>query len=172
MPEPQARVLPRRPADKIVERGEAARLSAEARGRGQTVVFANGCFDILHGGHVSYLNEARALGDLLIVGINSDRSERELKGPDRPIMGADERAELIAGMEAVDGVFVFDELTADASLREVRPSIHAKGTDYTAESVPERAVAEELGIQVCITGDPKQNASKQIMRKIRESGPG
>jgi D-glycero-beta-D-manno-heptose 1-phosphate adenylyltransferase len=159
-----------RPAERIVSREEAARFAREARAAGKTVVFANGCFDILHGGHVSYLNEARAAGDVLIVGVNSDASERAIKGAGRPIMPGVERAELIAGMEAVDRVVIFEEETAEACLRAIRPDVHAKGTDYTAETVPERAIAEELGIRVAITGAPKQNASKLIMKQIREGG--
>jgi rfaE bifunctional protein nucleotidyltransferase chain/domain len=157
------------PIEKVVTRDEAAAFAAETRAAGRTVVFANGCFDILHGGHVSYLNGARAEGDVVIVGVNSDASERRLKGEHRPIVTQAERAELLAGMESVDRVFVFDEETAEASLEAIRPDVHAKGTDYTAETVPERDVAERLGIRVAITGASKQNASKQIMQKIRET---
>ena len=157
------------PAAKIVTREQAAVFADAARRAGRTVVFANGCFDILHGGHVSYLEGARAEGDVLIVGVNSDASERRIKGDARPIVPQAERAELIAGMEAVDRVFVFEEETAEASLRAIRPDVHAKGTDYTAETVPERQVAEALGIRVAIAGAPKQNASKRIMQKIRET---
>ena len=114
------------------------------------------------------MKDARAEGDTLIVGVNSDVSDRAIKGPDRPIMPEGERAELIAGMEAVDRVLIFEELTAERCLREIRPDVHAKGTDYTAETVPERAIANELGIRVAITGNPKTNASKLIMREIRK----
>lgn len=155
------------PAERIIPLEQAAAFAREAQAAGRTVVFANGCFDILHAGHISYLNEARAEGDMLIVGVNSDASERAIKGPDRPIMPERERAELIAGMAAVDRVVIFDELTAEACLRAIRPDVHAKGTDYTAETVPERAIADELGIRVAITGAPKTNASKQIMHTIR-----
>lgn len=164
-------MLTKRPADKIVTRDEAAEFARQMKAEGKAVVFANGCFDILHAGHVSYLNESKAEGDVLVVAVNSDRSERELKGEGRPIMNEAERAELVAGMDAVDRVFIFDERTADESLRLVHPSVHAKGTDYTAETVPEREVAESLGIRVAITGAPKTNASKTIMQKIREGGP-
>lgn len=163
-------MLPREPAEKIVSR-EAARAFVRARQQsGQRVVFANGCFDILHGGHVSYLNDARRRGDALVVGVNSDASERAIKGADRPIMADAERAELIAGMEAVDRVVIFAEETAEACLRRIRPDVHAKGTDYTEQTVPEREIAEELGIEVVITGDPKTNASKQIIRTIQAGG--
>ena len=163
---------PRRPADKVVSMEKAAQFARERQAAGQTVVFANGCFDILHAGHVSYLNESRSEGDVLIVAINSDASEREIKGEDRPVMVQAERAELVAAMEAVDRVFIFEEPTAERGLRAVRPDVHAKGTDYTADSVPERAIADELGIRVAITGAPKTNASKQIMRTIREQSSG
>jgi rfaE bifunctional protein nucleotidyltransferase chain/domain len=157
------------PVDKVVTREQAAAFARQTRAAGRTVVFANGCFDILHGGHVSYLNGAREEGDTLIVGVNSDVSERRLKGPERPVVPEAERAELVAGMEAVDRVFLFDEETAEACLEAIRPDVHAKGTDYTAETVPERRASERLGIRVAITGAPKQNASKQIMQKIRET---
>lgn len=156
------------PADRIVNLAEATAFTREQQAAGKTVVFCNGCFDILHAGHISYLNDARAEGDALIVGINSDASEHAIKGADRPIMPDAERAELIAAMEAVDRVTIFEELTAERCLREIRPDVHAKGTDYTAENVPERAIADELGIRVAITGAPKTNASKKIMRTIRE----
>lgn len=159
---------PAQPGEKVVTREEAAAFAAEQRRQGRVVVFANGCFDILHGGHVSYLEGARSEGDVLIVGVNSDASERRLKGEKRPIVTEAERAELVAGMASVDRVFVFPEDTAEESLRAIRPDVHAKGTDYTAETVPERQVAEELGIRVAITGAPKQNASKQIIQSIRD----
>jgi rfaE bifunctional protein nucleotidyltransferase chain/domain len=158
------------PAEHIVSLEEAAEFARASQAKGQTVVFCNGCFDILHAGHVSYLNEARAHGDVLIVGMNSDTSERAIKGEGRPVMRQAERAELLTSMEAVDRVVIFDELTAERCLRAIRPDVHAKGTDYTAEGVPERAIADELGIRVAITGDPKTNASKKIMQTIRERG--
>jgi len=165
-------LAPAHPADAVVTREEAARFGRAAQAAGKKVVFANGCFDILHGGHISYLNDARAEGDVLIVGVNSDASERAIKGAGRPVMPGVERAELLAGMEAVDRVVIFEEETAEACLREIRPDVHAKGTDYSAETVPERAIAAELGIRVAITGDPKQNASKLIMKQIREGEAG
>lgn len=167
-PFPPPPPLPGRPADRVVTLADAIAFARAAQAAGRTVVFANGCFDILHAGHVSYLNDARAEGDALIVGVNSDASERAIKGEGRPIMPGAERAELLAGMEAVDRVVLFEELTAERCLREIHPDVHAKGTDYSAETVPERAVADELGIRVAITGLPKTNASKQIMREIRE----
>lgn len=149
--------------DRLLQFAEAA------RDRGMTVVLANGCFDLLHGGHISYLEAAADEGDLLVVGVNSDASERQIKGPDRPIIPQDERAELIAGMQMVDAVVIFDEPTCERLLRELRPDVHAKGTDYTADTVPERDIAKELGIRVAIAGAPKENASKDIISTIRAS---
>jgi D-glycero-beta-D-manno-heptose 1-phosphate adenylyltransferase len=154
---------------KVLSWDEALAFARRARADGKTLVLANGCFDLLHGGHVSYLEAARAQGDLLIVGVNSDRSERELKGPGRPIIPEAERAELVAGMGAVDAVVLFDEPTCERLLRELHPDVHAKGTDYSADTVPERAIARELGIRVAITGDPKENASKDIIRSVRST---
>jgi len=157
-----------KPSEKVVSLEEAVRFARACQAAGRSVVFANGCFDLIHAGHVSYLNDARAEGDAVIVGINSDASERAIKGEGRPIVPADERAELIAGMEAVDRVVIFEERTAERCLRAIRPDVHAKGTDYTPEGVPERSVADELGIRVAITGEAKTNASKTIMKTIRE----
>lgn len=154
---------------KILSWERLLEFAEAARSRGMTVVLANGCFDLLHGGHISYLEAAAAEGDLLFVGVNSDASEREIKGPDRPIIPQDERAELIAGMQMVDSVVIFDEPTCERLLRELRPDVHAKGTDYTTDTVPEREVAKELGIRVAIAGAPKENASKDIIATIRSS---
>lgn len=154
--------------EKIRTVEECEALRKQAADGGKAVVLANGCFDLLHAGHVSYLEGARREGDVLIVGINSDRSEREIKGEGRPILPEGERAELVAGMEAVDAVVIFDEPTCEALLRRLRPDVHAKGTDYTEKTVPERAIADELGIRVAIAGAPKENASKDIIQTIRE----
>jgi rfaE bifunctional protein nucleotidyltransferase chain/domain len=145
---------------------EAARRVAEWRGRGRRVVLANGCFDLLHVGHVRYLNAARGLGDALVVGLNSDASVRRLKGPGRPVMPADERAELIGALAAVDLVVVFDEDRADALIALLRPDVHAKGTDYSEESVPERAAVLTAGGRVAIAGDPKSHATRDIIAAI------
>lgn len=155
---------------KILTLTDAKEFVSVAKQRGERVVFANGCFDLLHGGHISYLEGARAMGDVMIVGLNSDASERELKGDGRPIVPEAERAELLAGMEAVDAVVVFDEPTCENLLRELRPDVHAKGTDYTEDTVPEREVALELGIEIAIAGAPKENASKDIIEALREGG--
>lgn len=154
--------------EKIRRLEDCEALRKQAADAGKAVVLANGCFDLLHAGHVSYLEGARGEGDVLIVGINSDRSEREIKGEGRPILPEGERAELVAGMAAVDAVVIFDEPTCEALLRRLRPDVHAKGTDYTEKTVPERAIADELGIRVAIAGAPKENASKDIIQTIRE----
>jgi rfaE bifunctional protein nucleotidyltransferase chain/domain len=156
-----------KPQQKLLDWSGALAFAERAKRDGKRLVLANGCFDLIHGGHVSYLESARAMGDALIVGINSDRSERELKGPGRPIMPADERAELIAGMEAVDSVVIFDEPTCERLLRELRPHVHAKGTDYTKETVPERETAIELGIEIGIAGAPKEAASRKIIENVK-----
>jgi rfaE bifunctional protein nucleotidyltransferase chain/domain len=145
---------------------EAARQAAEWRGRGRRVVLANGCFDLLHVGHVRYLSAARGLGDALVVGLNSDASVRRLKGPGRPVMAADERAELIGALASVDLVVVFDEDSAEVLIARLRPDVHAKGTDYTEESVPERAAVLAAGGRVAIAGDPKSHATRDLIAAI------
>jgi rfaE bifunctional protein nucleotidyltransferase chain/domain len=147
---------------------EAAKLADRLRADGQRIVLANGCFDLLHVGHVRYLQDARSLGDVLLVGINADSSVTRLKGPGRPIMTAGERAELVGSLAAVDGVVIFEEDTADALVRALRPSVHAKGTDYTAESVPEGAAVREAGGRVAIAGDPKSHATRDLIRLIAD----
>ncbi|HEY7138790.1 MAG TPA: adenylyltransferase/cytidyltransferase family protein [Methylomirabilota bacterium] len=146
---------------------EGARTAAEtARVSGRRVVLANGCFDLLHVGHVRYLEAARALGDLLIVGVNGDAAVRRLKGPGRPLMPAAERAEILAALRAVDHVVVFDDDTADRLIALLRPAVHAKGTDYTAESVPERAAVLAAGGCVAIAGDAKQHSTRDVIAEI------
>jgi rfaE bifunctional protein nucleotidyltransferase chain/domain len=147
---------------------EAGSLAARLRADGQRVVLANGCFDLLHVGHVRYLDAARALGDVLFVGLNSDAAAARLKGPGRPLMSAAERAEILAGLRAVDHVVVFDEDTADRLVSLVRPAVHAKGTDYTAASVPEAASVRAAGGRVAIVGDPKDHATRDLIERIRE----
>ena len=151
---------------------EAARQAAEWRGRGRRVVLANGCFDLLHVGHVRYLTAARGLGDALVVGLNSDASVRRLKGPGRPVMPADERAELVGALAAVDLVVVFDEDRADALIARLRPDVHAKGTDYRVDTVPERATMARLGGITAIAGDIKQHASGELYQRIRRGDAG
>lgn len=136
---------------------------------GKTVVFANGCFDTLHVGHVRYLAGAKAEGDILIVGVNSDASVRPLKGPGRPVLGENARALLVAALRVVDYVVIFSEPNVEKLLEELRPNVHAKGTDYTAESVPERAVADCLAIRVAIVGDPKEHSTRSLFDAIRKA---
>jgi D-glycero-beta-D-manno-heptose 1-phosphate adenylyltransferase len=159
---------------KIVSREELRRHVDQWRSEGKQIVLANGCFDVLHVGHVRYLKAAKALGDKLIVAVNADESVRELKGEGRPAMPEDERAELLAAFEAVDAVLVFPELDVRAVIRELRPSVHAKGTDYTAESVPERDEVVACGGRVAIVGDPKDHSASEFLRRQRmkkESDP-
>ena len=145
---------------------EAARQAADWRSRGRRVVLANGCFDLLHVGHVRYLKAARGLGDALVVALNSDASVRRLKGPGRPVIPADERAELIGALASVDLVVVFDDDSAAALIARLRPDVHAKGTDYTEESVPERAAVLAAGGRVAIAGDPKSHATRDLIAAI------
>ena len=152
----------------LLDLDAAVRLAGQWRREGKRLGLANGCFDLLHVGHVRYLEGARRLGDVLLVGINSDRSVARLKGPGRPIMTAEERAELVGSLAAVDGVVIFDDDTADALVRALRPTVHAKGTDYTAESVPEGAAVREAGGRVAIAGDPKQHATRDLIRLIAD----
>jgi rfaE bifunctional protein nucleotidyltransferase chain/domain len=147
---------------------EAGALAARLRADDKRVVLANGCFDLLHVGHVRYLDAARALGDVLFVGLNSDAAVARLKGPGRPLMPAAERAEILAGLRAVDHVVVFDEDTADRLVSLVRPAVHAKGTDYTDASVPEAASVRAVGGRVAIVGDPKDHATRDLIVRIRE----
>ena len=148
---------------------EAVRLASTCRAQGKRVVLANGCFDLLHVGHVRYLRAARSLGDVLLVALNSDASVRRLKGSGRPLMPAAERAELVGAIAGVDAVLVFDDDRADALIARLRPDIHAKGTDYTADSVPERDTVIKCGGRVAIVGDPKDHSATDIIRNRLES---
>lgn len=154
---------------KILSRESLRERLAEHRQRGQRIVLANGCFDLLHAGHVRYLEGARREGDVLVVAVNSDDSTKRLKGPDRPILPAQPRAELVAALAASDYVVIFDEPDVRALLRDLRPDVHAKGTDYTAETVPERDEAARLGILVAIVGDPKQHSTRDLIARIRQA---
>jgi rfaE bifunctional protein nucleotidyltransferase chain/domain len=154
------------PANRILDRNRLIARVAIARRNGARVVLANGCFDLLHVGHVRYLEGARALGDLLVVGVNSDERVRELKGEGRPYVPERERAEIVAALRAVDFVTIFQEPTVEALLRAIRPDIHAKGTDYTEESVPERDVVRSLGGRVAIVGDPKNHSTSQMLKQL------
>jgi len=150
--------------NKILTREALKRRAAEWRGAGESITLANGCFDLLHVGHVRYLRAAKALGGRLIVAVNSDASVRELKGDGRPLMPAEERAEILSAFEDVDAVVIFPERDVRALIREIRPNIQAKGTDYTANSVPERDVVAEHGGRVEIVGDPKDHSASEIIR--------
>jgi rfaE bifunctional protein nucleotidyltransferase chain/domain len=150
--------------NKILSREELRRRVDEWRRAGERITLANGGFDLLHVGHVRYLRAAKALGGKLVVAINSDESVRALKGEGRPIMPAEERAEIVAALEDVDAVIIFPELDVRAIIREIRPDIQAKGTDYTADSVPERDTVAEYGGRVEIVGDPKDHSTSAIIR--------
>ena len=153
--------------EKILSRKGAQDVLEEHRRAGRRIVFANGVFDLLHVGHIRYLQAARAEGDVLIVGVNSDRSARALKGEGRPILTERARAALVAALAAVDCVVLFDEPDVRELLRELRPDVHAKGTDYTTDSVPERDVAAALGIRIAIVGDPKKHSTRDLLGRLR-----
>ncbi|MFY9662302.1 MAG: adenylyltransferase/cytidyltransferase family protein [Terriglobales bacterium] len=153
---------------KILSRDELRNRVADWRRAGDRITLANGCFDVLHVGHVRYLHAARELGGKLIVAVNADASVRALKGEGRPVMPAAERAEILASLEDVDAVLVFPEPDVRAIIREIHPDFHAKGTDYTADTVPERAEVEACGGRVVIVGDPKNHSATEIIRSRRE----
>jgi len=153
---------------KIVPSNQLRDVISKAKVARKRVVFANGCFDTLHVGHVRYLQGAREKGDILIVGVNSDVSVRRLKGMGRPILNELARAQLVAAVRCVDYVILFPDANVERLLQELRPTVHAKGTDYTVESVPERAVAARLGIEVVIVGDPKNHSTRQLLKSIRK----
>jgi D-glycero-beta-D-manno-heptose 1-phosphate adenylyltransferase len=159
----------REATSKIVLRDVLGQKLAEHKRSGQRIVLANGCFDTLHVGHVRYLAGARREGDVLVVGVNSDSSVCALKGPGRPILDENARAQLVAALRPVDYVVLFAERNVEALLEELRPDVHAKGTDYTAESVPERAVAARLSIRVAIVGDPKDHSTRELLESIRKA---
>jgi D-glycero-beta-D-manno-heptose 1-phosphate adenylyltransferase len=150
----------------VSSREELIKRVASARADGARVVFANGCFDVLHVGHVRYLAGARELGDVLVVGINSDEQVAIQKGAGRPVLPANERAEIVAALESVTYVTIFDEPTVEELLLALKPDIHAKGTDYTADTVPERDVVRSYGGQVAIVGDPKDHSTSAIIAQL------
>jgi D-glycero-beta-D-manno-heptose 1-phosphate adenylyltransferase len=152
---------------KIVGREEAIRRASEEKRSARRVVLANGAFDLLHAGHVRYLEGARAEGDWLVVAVNSDASVARAKGRGRPIVPAPERAEIVAALGCVDAVVVFEEDSPAALLDEIRPDVHAKGTDYTSDSVPERGVVAAYGGRTVIVGDPKDHATTDLIERIR-----
>src|SRR5438034_7985808 len=153
---------------RIVSRTQLLEIIFRARENETRIVLANGCFDVLHAGHVRYLAGAKELGDLLVVGVNSDEQVRVLKGPGRPIMPESERAEIVASLESVDLVTIFTEPTVEALLLALRPDIHAKGTDYTEETVPEREVVRSYGGRVAIVGDPKSHSTSEMISRLAD----
>jgi D-glycero-beta-D-manno-heptose 1-phosphate adenylyltransferase len=153
-----ARILNR---DSLIETTEAAKKA------GQTIVLTNGCFDVLHAGHIRYLQGARELGDVLVVAINADAQVRMLKGAGRPILSEHDRAELVASIEAVDFVTIFAEPTVEQLLLAIQPDVHAKGTDYTEETVPERDVIRSFGGRVAIVGDPKNHSTSEVLKRVK-----
>jgi len=157
----------RRGAGRVVTRDALVAEIGRLRAAGRSVALANGLFDLVHVGHLRYLEGAAGEADVLVVAVNSDASARALKGPDRPLVPAPERAELVAGFGCVDLVVVFDEATVEPLLRALRPDVHCKGTDYTAASVPEASVARELGVRIAIVGDPKTHATREMIRRLR-----
>jgi D-glycero-beta-D-manno-heptose 1-phosphate adenylyltransferase len=153
-------------ASRILDRNRLIARVAIARKHGARIVLANGCFDILHVGHIRYLEGAKQLGDVLVVGVNSDEQVRAQKGEGRPLVPERERAEIIAAIRAVDFVTIFTEPTVEQLLLSIRPDIHAKGTDYTEDTVPERDVVRSFGGRVMIVGDPKDHSSTEMAKKV------
>lgn len=151
----------------ILSRDELKSFADGVRAAGEKLILANGCFDLIHAGHVRYLAGAKALGGKLLVAINSDRQVRGLKGEGRPVTSEKERAEIISAFRFVDAVTIFDEPTVEQVIRTVRPDFHAKGTDYTTDSVPEREIVRELGGKVAIVGDPKDHSSTEFLASLK-----
>jgi D-glycero-beta-D-manno-heptose 1-phosphate adenylyltransferase len=151
---------------KVLTRDALAARVADDRARGRTVALANGCFDLLHVGHVRYLEAAGREADRLVVAINDDRSVAALKGPGRPVLPAADRAELVAALRAVDYVVIFPEPTVTPLLELVRPDVHCKGTDYTVDTVPERETVRGYGGRVAIVGDPKDHSTRDLLSRI------
>ena len=150
----------------IVGRSELVEVTENARTTGQKIILANGCFDVMHVGHIRYLAGAKALGGFLVVGINSDEQVRKLKGNGRPVQPQNDRAEIVASISHVDAVTIFSEPTVEELIRAIKPDIHAKGTDYTVDSVPEREIVKSVGGRVAIVGDPKDHSSSQLIEAI------
>ena len=159
----------RQTTSKVIARDALPGILAEHGRRGERIVFANGCFDTLHVGHIRYLEGARREGDILVVAVNSDSSVCNLKGPGRPILDEKARALLVGALRCVDYVVLFSEPTVERLLEELRPDVHAKGTDYTPETVPEREVAARLGIRVAIVGDPKDHSTRAFLDSVRRA---
>jgi rfaE bifunctional protein nucleotidyltransferase chain/domain len=145
---------------------DAARLAERLRAEGKRIVLANGCFDLLHVGHIRHLHDARKLGDVLFCGLNDDASVARLKGPGRPVMPAAERAEILQALRDVDHVVIFGDDTADALVSRLRPDVHAKGTDYSVDTVPEASAVRAAGGRVAIAGDPKSHSTRDVIATI------
>jgi rfaE bifunctional protein nucleotidyltransferase chain/domain len=158
--------MPVTPSSKIKPIDQLRELVRRAHAAGQTVVMANGCFDLLHVGHIRYLEAAKSLGDVLVLAINSDGSVARLKGNGRPLQTENDRAEILGSLQCVDYVVIFDNATVDDVLLTLRPDIHAKGTDYTNESVPERATVLSYGGAVAIVGDEKAHSTRDLIAEI------
>ncbi|MBM4781304.1 MAG: adenylyltransferase/cytidyltransferase family protein [Archangiaceae bacterium] len=152
--------------NKRVTLEQAATLAAKWRNEGKTVALANGVFDLLHVGHVRYLQGAKAMADRLVVAVNSDASTRAVKGPSRPVISESERAELLEALSCTDAVLIFSEPDVRTVLRAIRPNLHVKGTDYTPESIPERAEVEAWGGRVAVAGDPKDHSTSELVKKL------
>lgn len=146
---------------------EIGKIIRREQDKGKTVVFTNGCFDLLHVGHIRYLQAARREGDILLTAVNSDKSVRQLKGPERPLMPEAERVEILAALDCTDLLMVFDDLTVDRLLLELQPDVHAKGTDYTPETVPERETVLSYGGRIAIVGDPKDHSTRDFLSSIK-----
>jgi rfaE bifunctional protein nucleotidyltransferase chain/domain len=155
----------------VLTEGDLEAAVARDRAAGRTIAFANGCFDIFHVGHVRYLQGAAAEANRLIVAVNDDESVTKLKGPGRPVMPAADRAEIVAAVAAVDYVVVFADPNVERLLMRLRPDVHCKGTDYTVDTVPERAVVEAYGGRTAIVGDAKRHASRDLIQSLRDERP-
>jgi rfaE bifunctional protein nucleotidyltransferase chain/domain len=160
--------LTNRPLTTVLTETELARAVQRDRAAGKTIALANGCFDLLHVGHVRYLRAAAQEADRLVVAINDDRSVASLKGPGQPVLNAADRAELVAAIRGVDYVVVFGDATVERLLTILQPDVHCKGTDYTVDSVPEREVVRAYGGRTAIVGDPKSHATRDLLRRVRD----
>jgi rfaE bifunctional protein nucleotidyltransferase chain/domain len=154
----------------VLSRGELAAEVEADRAAGRTIAFANGCFDLLHAGHVRYLQAAAREADRLVVAINDDRSVAALKGPNRPLLSENDRAELVAALRGVDYVVIFPEPTVTPLLLALKPDVHCKGTDYTVDTVPERDTVRGYGGRIAIVGDPKDHSTRDLLQRIRGRG--
>jgi rfaE bifunctional protein nucleotidyltransferase chain/domain len=153
----------------VLSRDELMRRAEAERAAGRTIAFANGCFDLLHVGHIRYLESSAREADVLVVAVNDDDSVRRLKGPGRPILAAPDRAELVAALRSVDYVVIFPEPTVGPLLNALRPDVHCKGTDYTVDSVPEREIVKAYGGRTAIVGDPKDHSTRDLLSRIARS---